>query len=447
MYSLTKMTAYPNPFHYTPGKLPTEKEIVHMIGVKQVQNQTLNRLEEYYLGKQDILLKPTFDITLPSNKIVTNYCQVIVDFYSTYLLGKPIQYKAKDEALLAELNRLMRYNDAHDVDVINNQKANIMGAAAEQVYVDSMGELRFTNIDFREIIFVYNKDLEEELNCVIKYYRINPTDSSYRVELWTPTLKVEYEMNEAMATLRKLSETTHDYGAVPFIEYINNDYRASSFGGILTLQDALNTLSSLEVDDYESFVDSFLGIYNAAGTTSDDIVNMKANRVLLLDGESKAEWVVKNSNPAQIEQIKKYLIDSIHKVASLPDLSDQNFSSNASGVAIKYKMIGAENMAAKQERKFKRGLQKRLELIMHNMSLKNSAEVEYTDIEITFNRNMIGADLEVAQLINLVGDRIPIANLASQFSFITDADLAIIAERDKKEDTNNGTGSVSQPDM
>jgi SPP1 family phage portal protein len=154
----------------------------------------------------------------------------------------------------------------------------------------------------------------------------------------------------------------------------------------------------------------------------------------LLDGESRAEWITKNSNPAQIESIKESIIAAIHKVTSLPDLSDQNFSSNASGVAIKYKMIGAENIAAKQERKFKRGLQKRLSIIVDYINLVNNTNYSYLDVEIVFNRNMIGADLEIAQMIQLInGSGIPVKNLASQFSFITEADLASL------NDTDNNT--------
>ena len=417
-------------FYTDKNKPLSEVDILSFINKKHMQRPYLTELEKYYLGNQNILLKASPDASLPTNRIVTNFCAVIVDFYNTYLLGRPIQYKSNDIPLLESITDIMEYNDAHETDMENNQNANIFGVGAEQLYIDSMGDIRFKSVDYRDTAFIYNRDLERALHTVIKYYKYNNTDSKYVCEVWTATDCATYEVNESFSTMRLLTRVSHAFGDVPFVEYPNNNVKLSSFAKILTLQDAYNTLTSSEIDDYEAFVDSFLAIYNAGGTEQDDIDGMKKNRVLLLDGESKAEWLVKNSNPVQIQQIKRDIVSDIHKVASLPDLSDQNFASNASGVAIKYKMVGAENVASKQERKFKKGLQRRLELIVRYLNLTESTQYDYRDIEITFNRNMIGADLEIAQLIALVGDRIPIQNLATQLSFITESDMDLIKERD-----------------
>jgi SPP1 family phage portal protein len=419
-------------FYIDAGKELSPQDILTFIRAKQCQRPYLTELEKYYLGNQNILLKPTADASLPTNRIVTNFCAVIVDFYNTYLLGRPIQYKSSNEPLLKMVTDIMDYNDAHETDMENNQNANIFGVGAEQLYIDRSGAIRFKTVDYRDTIFVYTRDIERSLHSVIKYYKYNSTDTKYACEVWTKDKFYTYEVNESFSSVRKLTEGGHSFGDVPFVEYPNNNAKLSSFSKILTLQDAYNTLTSSEVDDYEAFVDSFLAIYNASGTDQDDIDAMKTNRVLLLDGESRAEWLVKKSEPSQIQQIKRDIISDIHKVASLPDLSDQNFASNASGVAIKYKMVGAENVASKQERKFKKGLQRRLELIVNFINLIESTTYDYRDIEITFNRNMIGADLEIAQLIALVGERIPIQNLATQLSFITESDIGLIEARDRQ---------------
>lgn len=421
------------PDFYATSKSPLSgAEIMNMVSRKIVQRGFLTSLEDYYLGRQQILLKTNADVSQPCNKVVANYCKVIVDFYNTYLLGRPVQYKSANSDLLDLVKEAMEYNDAHETDMQNNQNANIFGAAAEQCYIDSDGEFRFMPIDYRDVIFVYNRTVDKTLHSVIKFWRYEETDPRYMCEVWTKDAVYSYELNEGLNNISGLGKKMHEFSDIPFIEYPNNNFRYSSFADILTLQDAYNTLCSAEIDDYEAFVDSFLAIYNATGTNDEDIAAMKSNRVLLLDGESKAEWLTKNCNPIQIKQIKEELVASIHKIASLPDLSDQNFSGNASGVAIKYKMVGAENVAARQERKFKKGLQRRMELLVGYLNKIGNTSYNYLDIDITFNRNMIGADLEVAQLINLVGERIPIANLAAQLSFITEADMGAIEKADKE---------------
>ena len=403
-----------------------EQDILTFIRAKHLQRPYLDSLDMYYLGSHNILYKPTADVTMPSNKIVTNFCAVVVDFYTTYLMGRPVQYKSGNEPLLEDVMDIFNYNDAHETDIENVSNANIFGVGAEQLYIDRNGDARFRNVDYRNLAFIYTKDIEQSLHTVIKYYKYNPSDKFYTCEVWDKNEVRMYEVAESFQSARLLSRKSHAWGDVPFVEYPNNSSKLSSFAKILTLQDAYNTLTSLEIDDYEAFVDSFLGIYNASGTDTDDIASMKRNRVLLLDGESKAEWITKNSNPAQIEHIKQEIVNDIHRVTALPDLTDENFASNDSGVAIKYKMVGAENVAARQERKFKKGLQRRLELIVRYINTVGSTKYDYKDVDITFNRNMIGADLEIAQLISLLSDKVPIGNLASQLSFISQADLAEI---------------------
>jgi SPP1 family phage portal protein len=432
-------------FYIEPNKPITDTDIINFVGKKQCQKPFMDMLENYYLGRHNILSKAVVDVTMPTNRIVTNFCQVIVDFYNTYLLGRPVQYKSNQKDMLEIIKEIMEYNDAHETDMLNNQNANIFGSAAEQVYIDKDGEFRFCNVDYRNVIFIYNKNVEKALAYVIKYWKYNSTDKKYACEVWSATDVVKLELDEGLSQVRRLETVEHSFGDVPFIEYMNNNYRFSSFSSIITLQDAYNTLTSSEIDDYESFVDAFLAIYNAAGTNDDDIAAMKKNRVLLLDGESKAEWLVKNCNPAQIESIKADIMANIHKVASLPDLSDENFAGNASGVAIKYKMVGAENVAARQERKFRKGLQRRIELIMNYLRLTGVGSYDWRDVNITFNRNMIGADLEIAQLINLVGERIPIANLAQQLSFITDADMNLIKKAEEDRIAPSGKAQDALP--
>lgn len=414
------------------GKPLTLEQVSTFIEKKEAQKGLLTSLEDYYIGDQNILDKPQVDASMPCNRVVVNYCQVIADFYNTYLLGRPVQYKSTNEGLLKEVKSILEYNDAHEIDTELNLNANIFGDAVEQVYLDEKGDLRFTPIDYRQVVIVYERSVEKKIHSVIKYWKYNKEDTLYHCEVWSANKVSTYEMDLSFKVKKFSGEKAHPFGDVPFIEYQNNKYKLSSFSQVMTLQDAYNKLMSSEIDDYEGFVDSFLGIYNAAGTTVDDIAKMKQNRVLLLDGESKAEWLVKNCNPAQIEQIKNGIVTSIHKIACLPDLTDENFAGNTSGVAIKYKMVGAENLASKQERQFRKGLQRRMEFVtryLNNMNTRK-ASYDYREIEITFNRNLIGADIEVAQLINLVGNRVPIANLASQLSFITDSDMAAIKKAD-----------------
>ena len=56
--------------------------------------------------------------------------------------------------------------------------------------------------------------------------------------------------------------------------------------------------------------------------------------------------------------LKKAIKDDIHEFSKVPCLTDENFVGNASGVAMKYKLLGFEGLGKTKERYFKRGLRK-----------------------------------------------------------------------------------------
>ena len=93
----------------------------------------------------------------------------------------------------------------------------------------------------------------------------------------------------------------------------------------------------------------------------------------------------------------------MHLFSSVPNLNDENFGGNLSGVAVSYKLWGLEQICAIKERKFKRGLQRRLELITNILNIQG-AHFDYRDIDIQFRRNKPQNLLEIAQIITMLAN-------------------------------------------
>ena len=68
--------------------------IIKSVNNKLASNHRLQRLQDYYEGKQDINLRLYNDPVKPNNKVVVNYCAKIADFLTAYLAGVPIRYDA-----------------------------------------------------------------------------------------------------------------------------------------------------------------------------------------------------------------------------------------------------------------------------------------------------------------------------------------------------------------
>lgn len=385
----------------------------------------LAKLKNYYLNKTDILNRVQADSTKPNNKVVHPYAQYITDTLTGYFMGEPVSYSSDED--IEALKLLFEYNDEQNENMELAKNCSIYGKAWEYMYVDNDGSLRFTIMDSQEIIPIYGTTIDNDLVAVIRFYNDEDlaTDKDYMiVEVYTDSQIMTYRTSQTVDNLDLISLVPHSFGTVPFVEYRNNDDMTGDFEGVMSLIDAYDTLVSDDLNDFEYFCDAYLALY---GYTADaeDVKEMKENRVLLMDEGTKAEWLVKSGDSAGVEQEKVRIENDIHKFSKTPNANDKEFSSNTSGVAMKYKLLGTENLGSIKERKFKKGLQRRLEMISNMFSLTKKPNFDWLGVEITFTRNLPVNELDTASLVRDLNGIVSKKTLVSQLSFVEDADAEV----------------------
>ena len=128
-----------------------------------------------------------------------------------------------------------------------------------------------------------------------------------------------------------------------------------------------------------------------------------------------------------LDNIKK----NIFKVTACPDMADETFLAQ-SGTALAYKLVGFENVASGIVARFRKALQRRIELICNVLNLKAS-EAMWRDINISFVRNLPVNLTETIQLINSLKGTVSDATLLAQLPFITDIQAELEAVQKQKE--------------
>ena len=394
----------------------------------------LKKLESYYKGKNDILKRVMKDPTKPNNKIVSPFANYITDMFVGYFIGEPIAYNSQDEQALEELQMTFNYNDEQDENAELAKDASVYGVAYELMYVDEDGINRFKRVNPKEVIIIESDSLDEEILYGIRYYQGQElgSDQLYTtIEVYSKNDVKIYKSNENYDNLILVDEYPHYFGLVPFAIYKNNDDLIGDFELVISLIDAYDKLASDSLNDFEYFCDAYLALYGM-DADADDIKSMKENRVILMDEGTSAEWLTKDVNDTQMENLKKRLEDDIHKFSKCPAMTDENFSSNASGVAMKYKVMGMENVASVKERKFKKGLQRRIELLSNILNLTYGS-FDWRAIEITFTRNLPVNVIEVANMINNLRGIVSNETLLLQLPFVED----VAAELQRIEEENS----------
>lgn len=380
-----------------------KEAILAHIRAHEPEAQRRERLFDYYRGKHDILKRHMDDPSKPNNRLCNGFPQMIANAYTGYLHGEPINYAA-DETFIRLLNDANRYNDEQAENAALGLDLSICGVAVEIHYTDNEGMERYRRVDPVQCIDICDNTLESDLTALIRYYDVTDVVTN-KITRYIETYEKDtidvYKQEGGELVLESSIENL--YGEVPAVVYKNNIDRMGDFEGVLTLIDAYDKMQSESLNDQEYFSDAYLALLGMGGTSDEDIAAMKHNRVLLLPFDADAKFLIKPQDGAAVEEQKKRLNNDIHRFSGCPDMTDENFAGNTSGVAIKYKLLLFETVAGIKMREFKRGLQRRLELLCNIWRVKGRGEFDWREVKITFKRSLPQNLLELSQTLSNLG--------------------------------------------
>ena len=407
----------------------------------------ISKLQSYYEGQHDILHRRMADKTKPNNKLVNNLAAYITDTLTGYFMGKPVSYTVDEskgaDDYLETLRDICEYNDEQDHNAELAKSQSVTGRAFELLYLDEEARVRFAELPPANVIYVLTDDVAADPALAVRIYEIDDILGGKRqyYDVYTDSEIITFEMTTEgqVKSLVERARVEHYFQAMPVVAYENNKELVGDFEGVLTLIDAYNTAQSDTLNDFEYFTDAYLTL---TGASMDDqtVAKMKENRVITLpDKECSAAFLIKNINDVAVENFKNRLRRDIHALSKTPNLTDEQFGGQLSGVAIAYKLWGMEQIAAMKERKFKRGLQRRLELITNILNTQGK-QWDWRDINITFSRNMPQNLTEIAQMVGNLKGIVSEETLLSLLPFVED----VQAELERMEAQNAGMVNLDE---
>ena len=402
--------------------------------VKQfdLEASRLAQLHEYYVGLTEVTNR-TRTAGLPNNRLMHAYPQYIATMTSGYLIGDPVQYMSEDDAGLEALTDAYNAADVQSIDAEIALHQAIYGRGVELVYADSQARPRTTAVDPQNAFVVYSNDAEGlPLFGVHRLVEVNSKGEATvtRYTVYTQTEVIEYDVKDGMLG-SETSRNPHNFPYVPLVEYWNNSLQTGDFEPVMSLIDAYDILQSDRVNDKEQFADALLvltgivGLDAPAGDTRTAAQRLKQEGTLSLpDPQAKAEYLIKQMNESDTEILKDAIKSDIHKFSHVPDMTDEQFAGNSSGVAMKYKLLGLEQLTKIKERWFREGLRWRLRLFASFLSLKGAPALDADAVQMMFRRSLPVNDLEIAQMVQMLSGLVPAKMLLGQVPFIEDVSAA-----------------------
>ena len=396
----------------------TVKDIREIV-VKQSYQMKYQKLERYYVGDHDILHSERTDKTGGDNRIVNNMARYITDTATGYFLGQPVVYSSENEEYLQTIQDIFDYNDEQDHNTELGKQCSIKGDCFEMVYLDEDGRIRLGLVFPENLILFY--ETESEFTSPLAAIRmVRGMDKNgnilLRVEFWTWT-RVIYLQSFNGGMLEVTGWKEHYWNDVPFCEYVNNRERIGDFEGVLSEIDAYNRVQSNTANYFQYNDDAILKVTRLGDVDSKDIAQMKRERAVILEDGGDVGWILKTVDDTALENYKNRLREDIHLGANVPNMTDEAFGGNLSGVAVSYKLWGLEQICAIKERKFKRALQRRIELITHVLNLLGH-NYDYRDLDMQFRRNKPQNILEQSQIIGNLSSMLPKETLLQLLPFV-----------------------------
>lgn len=396
----------------------TVKEIREIV-VKQSYQMKYRKLERYYVGDHDILHSERTDKTGGDNRIVNNMARYITDTATGYFLGQPVVYSSENEEYLQTIQDIFDYNDEQDHNTELGKQCSIKGDCFEMLYLDEDGRIRLGLVFPENLILFY--ETESEFTSPLAAIRmVRGMDKNgnilLRVEFWTWT-RVIYLQSFNGGVLEVTGWKEHYWNDVPFCEYVNNRERIGDFEGVLSEIDAYNRVQSNTANYFQYNDDAILKVTRLGDVDSKDIAQMKRERAVILEDGGDVGWILKTVDDTALENYKNRLREDIHLGANVPNMTDEAFGGNLSGVAVSYKLWGLEQICAIKERKFKRALQRRIELITHVLNLLGH-NYDYRDLDMQFRRNKPQNILEQSQIIGNLSSMLPKETLLQLLPFV-----------------------------
>ncbi len=382
--------------------------------------------ENYFIGKNDIekidfrqyeangVVKTNKNRS--NNKISHNFLKILINQAVSYICGNPIGYKTEDIKLQEYLDQIFMF-EFDDNNVMWIKEAMKKGRSYLHFYYDVEGNLNYAIVPSEQIIPIYKDSFKKELQEVIRYYQQNGLDSKGKkvvktaVEWWTATEVRYYSQTDegdfietntmphwsfSIDTNPEIAEML-GWGKVPFVELFNNDEGTGQLEDIKASNDAYDLIQSEFVNQIADVREILIKVLGYSRTNADEILQaFRGTGIVKIDDSTGNIDVLKSEIPVEARQAAlKNLKDNIFLLGQGVDSNPEKVGTNASGIALKMLYGHLDLKANTLIRKLKKALYEFLWFIIDDYNRKFNAAINYRDIKLTINKNLIVNESEI----------------------------------------------------
>ena len=231
---------------------------------------------------------------------------------------------------------------------------------------------------------------------------------------------------------REINPEPHIFGSVPIVEFENNEEQMGDFEKVITLVNDYDKIISDQSNEHEAYRNAYLVLKNMM-VDSDTMQKLKDHGVIEVLENGDAKFLTKDLQTTAVENHLSRLEENIYRFTQVPNLSDEKFASNLSGVAIKFKLFGLENKCITKERKMTKAIKNLLKLIAVPLGVKTGEKLKMADVQVQFTRNVPDNIQELVDAVTKLNGVVDKETLLSLLPFVDNPSL-ILEKLEREQD-------------
>ena len=374
----------------------------------------INYLENYYRGYQPILGKHKDVRPTINNIVLENNAFWVVNFKVGYVFGSPYRFIQKGDVANPQIDILNNYIQAEDKYAKDSELAESLytSGIAHRLILPTPknpeSPFSIKNLDSKNAFIVYSSYTGEKLMGVS--FSKGVRAGQIRGSIYTRTGFYEFTMGNPFSGFDVKFVKNHILGSIPIFEYHLNKWRLGIVEVVMSIFNALNRISSGDLDGLEQYIQSILVFINNEidRQTYRDILDLGAVELNTADPSRPADLKmlqneIKHDNTKVLHD---RLLNTALQIIGIPTTSEKS-SGGDTGMARQlsdgWEM--ANRRALQDENNFKMCSRPEVELMLGICEKQNSGITTLTmqELEMKSTRNNSDNFLTKAQgMSNLI---------------------------------------------
>ena len=473
------------------GRFNTEQDGTQRISVsflnKLIDTHTRKIAPNYrkwqnlYEGKHKILKKKPADANKPCNRLVNDFFGQTIDNTVGYFLGNPVilNYtepvekktspepndvgvdleEIEDTAVQDFLDYLVIDNDMADTIIEWGKEAMIKGLSHLLVYQNEESKTKVMKVSPEDMILVYKNSSTKELQYAIRLYDIDTEDTdktTHYAEVYSVgKMELFKSVDGGTSTKGKgrefasyefVEETQLIYERIPVVTMYNNEEQMSDLEKIESLVADYDKVLSDVSDEFSAFRNAYLMLKNMI-VGEDGKKQLKDEGIIEVMENGDAKFITKQIQTEALENHLNRLEANIYKFSQVPNLSDESFAGNLSGVAIRFKLFGLETKCIIKERKMEKALRDFVRILSVPIRVETGHEIDIVNLKVEFTRNVPNNLTEIVDTVTKLDGKVDKETLLSLLPFIDNPKEVLEKLEAEAQEAKKNSDPYSQPNM